>query len=142
MEIVYSRRGCIMVSMNRRAWLCGALTLLAAGSGMTGCGLRAVRPPTPAALLDRAALNYTAPGERFYPTVFPSQSVPRLPALSHTWATVVRAVEGPGKSPSLEVHTISWLPATLDIHPLDLSVEPGANLGLHQTISYALGNHE
>ncbi len=61
---------------------------------------------------------------------------------SHTWATVVRAVDCPGQPPVLEVHTISWLPATLDIHPLDLTVEPGVNLRLHETIKYAKDNGE
>src|SRR5438874_9329229 len=98
---------------DRAAWLGGALALLAAG-----CGLFAVRPPTPAARLDDAALNYAAPGERFYALVFASQSVPRRPAYSHTWATAVRAADYPGQPPSLEAHTISWLPATLDIRPL------------------------
>jgi hypothetical protein len=123
--------------MSRRAWLCGALALLAAG-----CGLRAVRPPTPAAYLDRATLNYAAPGERFYVIVFASQSIPRRPAYSHTWATVARAVDCPGQCPSLEAHTISWLPAKLDIQPLRLSVEPGVNLGLHESMVYAIGNGE
>src|SRR5688572_16298748 len=98
-----------MALVTRRVWLRGAVALLAAG-----CGLRAVRPPTPAARLDSAALDHARPGERFYAVVFASQSVPRLPALSHTWATVARAVDRPGASPALEVHTISWLPASLE----------------------------
>ena len=65
-----------MGSANRRAWLCGALAFLT-----SGCALFAVRPPTPAAKLDSATLNYAAPGERFYAIVFASQSVPRRPAL-------------------------------------------------------------
>jgi hypothetical protein len=48
----------------------------------------------------------------------------------------------PGECPALEAHTISWLPATLDIRPLRLSVEPGVNLDLHETIAYALSNGE
>lgn len=122
---------------SRRTGLLGALALLAAGGGLT-----AVRPPTPAASLNRAALDDAAPGERFYSLVFASQSVPRRPAASHTWTTVVRAVECPGQTPALEVHTISWLPATLAIRPLRLGVEPGANLGLHETLLYAIANRE
>jgi hypothetical protein len=122
---------------SRRAWLCGGLALLAAG-----CGLLAVRPPTPAARLDTASLNSAAPGERFYALIFAAQSVPRRPAYSHTWATVVRARDCPGPAPALETDTISWLPATLDIRPLCLAVEPAVNLGLHETIAYARGNGE
>jgi hypothetical protein len=74
-----------MGQVTRRARLRGTMALLAAG-----CGFRAVRLPTPAANLDRASLNQAAPGERFYVIVFASQSVPRRPAASHTWATVIR----------------------------------------------------
>jgi hypothetical protein len=124
--------------MSRRRWLCGGLALLA-----TGCSLFAVRPPTPAASPDLAALNAAAPGERFYCLIFASQTVPRRPAFSHTWATVVRAADRPGSCPLVQdVHTISWLPATLDIRPLCLCVEPGVNLDLHETIAYARGNGE
>jgi hypothetical protein len=108
----------------------------------TGCASTALRPPTPAARLDSVQLNYAAADERFYVVVFASQSVPRRPAYSHTWATVVRAVERPGQCPSLQAHTISWLPATLEIHPLDLCVERGVNLGLQETIKYAKDNGE
>ncbi len=126
-----------MRMMSRRAWLCGGLALLAGG-----CGLFAVRPATPATRLDNATLGGAGPGERFYALIFAAQSVPRRPAYSHTWATVVRAVERPGAAPALEADTISWLPATLDIRPLRLWVEPGTNLGLHETIAYARGNGE
>jgi hypothetical protein len=126
-----------MECMNRRVWLRAALALLA-----VGCGRNAIRPPTPAAQLDSATLNYAAANERFYIVVFASQTFLRRPAFSHTWATIVRAVDCPGQSPELEVHTISWLPATLVIHPLNLTVEPGVNLDLHETIKYAKDNGE
>lgn len=126
-----------MGMLNPRAWLCGTLVLLA-----TGCGLTAVRPPTPAAQLDSAALDDAAPDERFYAIVLASQRGPRRPAYSHTWAVVVRAVARPGPCLSLEAHTISWLPATLVIRPLRLAVEPGVNLGLHDSIRYVLDNGE
>ena len=126
-----------MAPVNRRSWPCVALALLAAG-----CGLTAVRPPTPANALDSVALNYAVPGERFYVLVFASQVVPRRPAYSHTWATAVRTVECPGQAPSVEAHTISWLPATLDIRVLARSPEAPVNLGLHETIAYARRNGE
>ena len=127
-----------MTLASRRVWLGWALALLA-----SGCGLRAVRPPTPAAHIDRSALNYAEPGERFYVIVFASQSVPRLPAYSHTWATVVRTVDQADGPPCLaEQHTISWLPASLDIQPLYLHPVPPVNLGLHETVAYAQSNGE
>jgi hypothetical protein len=60
----------------------------------TGCASTALRPPTPAARLDSVQLNYAAADERFYVIVFASQSVPRRPAYSHTWATAVPVVAG------------------------------------------------
>lgn len=120
-----------------KSWLCGWLALLSAG-----CGLTAVRPPTPAAYLDTASLNYAAPCERFYALIFASQTVPRRPAFSHSWGTVVRVIDCPGQCPSLEAHTISWMPHTLDINPLSLHVEPGVNLDLHESLLTALANRE
>src|SRR5690606_28803159 len=40
--------------------------------------------------------------------------------------------------PSIEVHTISWLPQTLKIRPFALRPEPGGNLELHQTLGVVL----
>jgi hypothetical protein len=36
------------------------------------------------------------------------------------------------------VNTISWMPATLDIHPLDFHPETGANLDLHKSVTNGL----
>ncbi len=121
----------------RGGWVWSVLALHAAG-----CAYFAVRPPTPAAQLDRAAIDEAVPGERYYALVFASLSTPPRPAYSHTWATVVRAVEVPGAPPAVEAHTISWMPATLVIHPLRRRVEQGVNLRLHETIAYALRNDE
>jgi hypothetical protein len=124
--------------VDRRVWLRSGLAMLAAG-----CGLRAVRPPTPAANLDRSTLNYAEPGERFYVLVFSSQTVPARPKYAHSWAAVVRTVEKEGCGASIaEQQTISWLPASLDIQPLYLHPVPPVNLGLHETIRYAQGNGE
>jgi hypothetical protein len=41
-----------------------------------------------------------------------------------------------------EVHTISWMPATLDIHPWRFTPEPGRNLELHETVRMALSHRE
>jgi hypothetical protein len=113
-------------------------TLIAAACWLTmGCGRYALSPPAPPWELDSAALNHANPGERFYVIVFGAQSLPRLPAFTHSWATAVRVVECPSKCPVLEAHTISWLPASLDIHPLRLTVEPGVNLGLHSAAPFS-----
>jgi hypothetical protein len=129
------------IRFRRALW--GPAVLIVAGCWLTtGCGHYALRPSSPAAQLDAEAPNYGAPGERFYVMVFAAQSVPRLPSHSHTWATVVRAMECPAKPPVLEAFTISWMPATLDIHPLRFTVEPGTNLGLHETMVYAMAKHE
>jgi hypothetical protein len=60
---------------------------------------------------------------------------------THTFATFIRA-RGCGTSYQLEVHTISWLPATLDVRPFALRPECGRNLGLHETIRWCLSNDE
>ena len=103
----------------------------------------AVRPPTPAAELDRSTLNYAEPGERFYVLIFSSQTVPRRPAYAHSWATVVRTVDKEAKACSIaDQQTISWLPASLKIQPLYLHPVPPVNLSLHATVAYAHDNGE
>lgn len=103
-----------------------------------GCGRNVVRPPTPASGLDTFALRHKQPNERFYVIVFASQSTPRRPTYSHTWATVIRTEDRPGQPPLIEHHTISWLPASLVIRPLRFAVEPAVNLGVHESIENAL----
>jgi len=94
-------------------------------------------------LSPEAIPNDAVPGERFYLLVFGSESTPKVPRRTHTWATVVKTVEAPGSGPQVaEVHTISWMPATLDIHPWRFTPEPGRNLELHETIRMALGFRE
>ncbi|QDV38617.1 hypothetical protein [Tautonia plasticadhaerens] len=83
------------------------------------------------------ALPGSARGEeRYYVLIFGSQSHPKLPRYTHTWATFVRAV-GEGPDPSgwaIEHHTISWLPTTLDVRVWNLVPEPGINLDLDESI--------
>jgi len=114
-----------------RAWL--LLALIA-----SGCAGRAVRPPSPARELDMESSLTALPPEHehYYILVFSSQLPVRIPKYTHTWATVVRTREAPGgTAPDLEVHTISWMPATLDIHPYRPRVEEGVNLALDATIN-------
>ncbi len=127
------------------ARILGRLALLSVGLALvaSGCGLRAVRPPTPAAHLDSSTLNYAEPGERFYVLIFSAQGVPRRPKYAHTWATVVRTVDHEdGTATVAEQQTISWLPASLNIQPLYLHPVPPVNLTLHATIDYVQGNGE
>jgi hypothetical protein len=110
-----------------------------------GCASFAKKPPTPADdIPPRAAAGMTAPpGERYYILVFGSQSTPRRPKYTHSWATAVRVTgaDGPGE-PAIEEHTISWMPATLDIRPLARVPETGVNLGLRLTVEEMLKHDE
>jgi hypothetical protein len=79
--------------------------------------------------------------ERYYVLIFGSESTPREPRYTHTWATFVKA-SGEDTDTSKynidEVFTISWLPAKLEIRALRLRAEEGANLDLESTLSYIL----
>jgi hypothetical protein len=82
--------------------------------------------------------------ESYYVIFFGSQSTPRRPKYTHTWGTIVKAT-GEGKDLSkydLEVHTCSWLPATLNIRVWRLLPETGVNLDLDSTINLMLHNKE
>lgn len=109
-----------------------------------GCAGRAQTLSPVHELPPEAIPDDSAPGERYYLLVFGSQTTPRVPRYTHTWATVVKTLEAPGCAPQVaEVHTISWMPADLDIQPWQFTPEPGRNLGLHETIRMALdcGEH-
>lgn len=122
----------------RRIWP-ALLGLLAAA----GCANFAVQPPTPARSLNFSGLREPAVGEHFYVIVFGSESTPRLPRFTHSWGVFIRATEqGESREPILETHTISWMPATLAIRPWSFHIEPPANLGLHETLHYALNAGE
>jgi len=121
-----------------RAWLF-SLYLTVTG----GCAQLAVRPPTPAKDMDVSGMWDPRPGEHFYITLFGSQSTPRIPRLTHSWGTVIHVIgEHEGQPPFIESHTISWLPATLEVHPWRFRVEKGTDLSLHETLAYAIGNNE
>jgi hypothetical protein len=123
---------------NRPGRLCPALALLCAG-----CALNAVRPPTPATYLNVDRNEAPPPGEHYYVLVWAGQRVVPTPAYVHTFATVVHTAEpGPGQVKVLDVHTISWLPATLDIRSLACRSEPGVNLTLEETLEYLRRNGE
>jgi hypothetical protein len=83
-------------------------------------------------------------GEYYYAMIFGSQTSPKQLRYTHTWATFIRAVgEGPDPSQyAIQVHTISWLPRTLEIRVWRPWPEPGVNLDLHQTLGVVYGNGE
>ena len=119
--------------------------VVACGCAASGCATLARKPPTPADDITprQAAAIAAPPGERYFLLIFGSQSRPKRPKYTHSWATVVKVTgcDGPGAL-TVEEHTISWLPATLDVRPFSFRVEPGANLALHLTIEEVLRHEE
>jgi hypothetical protein len=86
----------------------------------------------------------TRAGEDFYLLMFGSQRVPADPQFAHTFATFVRATwEGDcpcPKSPTLESHTISWLPCSGVVRLSALCPETGRNFGWDETIRWCVNN--
>jgi hypothetical protein len=74
--------------------------------------------------------------DRYYTLIFGSQSCPKQLRYTHTWATFVRVVGDPSDPNGCQVyqHTISWLPATLDVRVWSPFPETGVNLDLYQTL--------
>jgi hypothetical protein len=70
--------------------------------------------------------------------LFGSQTTPRIPRHTHSWATMVKVTEREGAEPIIETHTISWLPDSGQIRAWRLHVEPGSNVELHATIKEML----
>lgn len=87
-------------------------------------------------------------GERYFMIIFGAQSCPKIPRLTHTFATIVRAYDPrcadvtplAGGPVVLEVNTISWLPQTLKVKPYRLHAEPGVNLDLPTTLQWCCDN--
>lgn len=75
----------------------------------------------------------------YFMTVYGAQRpVVNQPRYSHTWATFVR-LTGNGPDPrryTAQTITISWLPETLEVRPLELRAEPGVNLTQQQTAAW------
>lgn len=120
----------------------GLLVMLGVACG-GGCSFFARPTPTPKRDIPPSnGTELAPPGERYFLIVFGSESKPRRAKYTHTWATVVRVTECAGGAPAVEPHTISWMPATLDIRPLSPCVEPGVNLELHGTIQEMMRHNE
>lgn len=110
----------------------------------TGCAGNDVRPPSPAQNLSPQELlaEPVPPNERYYLMVFGSQTTPKVPRFVHSWATVVKVTDHPNGPPTIEEHTISWMPASLHIRPWTIWVREGNNLDLHFTIKEMLRHKE
>ena len=82
--------------------------------------------------------------EHFFVLIFGSQSSPKVLSRSHTWATFVKAVgQGPDLSAyALEVNSISWLPASLNVKVWSPRPEKGVNFNLEQTLNYVYSELE
>lgn len=86
----------------------------------------------------------TVTPDRYFVMIFGSESTPKRGKYTHTWYTIVKAtpnldVENTYK---LDVHTISWMPATLNIRVIKLRAECGVNLDLHRTINFVRSQGE
>jgi hypothetical protein len=81
----------------------------------------------------------------YYMTIFSAQADSRDPRRTHSFATFAKAI-GTGdstKDSPIEVHTISWMPQSLDIVILRRRPEPGVNLDLESSLRWAAskGSH-
>ena len=75
----------------------------------------------------------------YYMTIFSAQADSRDPRRTHCFATFVKAI-GTGdsaKDSPIEIHTISWMPESLDIVVLRRRPEPGVNLDLESSVRWA-----
>jgi hypothetical protein len=78
------------------------------------------------------------PAAEHYVVIFAYQGPSNRPRHSHTFATFVRSEEDDSaKGYALETHTISWMPASLNVRPLALFPERGRNLTLDETMKLA-----
>ncbi|MBX9624074.1 MAG: hypothetical protein K2X82_09720 [Gemmataceae bacterium] len=101
--------------------------------------------PSPAAAGDSGGTGIPAcadpPGTRYYMLLFGGQSVPFQARTAHTWATWVKATPMVTGAVALEVVTISWLPADLEVRPLLLRKKVGKNRPLDETLAIMARNH-
>jgi len=77
--------------------------------------------------------------ESYYMTIFSAQADSRDPRRTHSFATFVKGTgtgDSQKKSP-IEIHTISWMPRSLDIVILRRQAEPGTNLDLESSLRWA-----
>ena len=82
-------------------------------------------------------LAQPAAESRYFLVLYGAQSVPFRAADTHAWAAFVKTTPSTGGQVTVHADTISWMPATLRIHPWDLRREPGVNLTGEQTLEWA-----
>jgi hypothetical protein len=101
-----------------------------------GCCSTFVPPPVPVTQARFMETDAPCSGkERYYILVFASQSTPKLPRYTHTWASVVRVKDrGPNRPVEIDCQTLSWLATDLKVEPWEMRVRPGVNLALHPTL--------
>ena len=89
------------------------------------------------------AANSARAEVRHYMLIFGAQTHPKIPRLTHTFATIVKVEAPPPGCADLriEAHTISWLPQTLKVKPYRRYDEPGYNLTLEETLNWASQHH-
>jgi len=101
-------------------------------------GTPAISAPPPA-----APLPVVSP-DRYFVLVFGAESSPKRAKYTHTFFTIVKATPNldAENTYKLEVHSISWLPSSLNIRVIKLRPDCGVNLDLHRTIRFCRSNGE
>ena len=76
--------------------------------------------------------------DRYYMLIFAYQGVPAGPRTAHSFATFAHATQGKnGTHRLVDVKTISWMPATLNVRLIRGAPERGRNLSLKETLALA-----
>jgi hypothetical protein len=95
------------------------------------------------ALLLLLAPSAAVADDLYFITVYGAQRRPiNQPRYTHTWVNLVH-LNGCGpdvRSYRVEMFTISWLPADLEVKPAKLHTEPGRNLTHQETIAWCADN--
>src|SRR6266404_628558 len=88
----------------------------------------------------RAPSRAQEPGAAYYMTIFSAQAADsRDPRRTHSFATFVKTIGTgePAKESSIDVHTISWMPQSLNIVVFRGKPEAGTNLDLPSSLRWA-----
>jgi hypothetical protein len=82
------------------------------------------------------AAEPATPAGKYYITIFGSWSEPYKLKYCHTWATAVHIYPDATGAMIADMHTNSWMPASLQVRPFALKPEPGVNLTLDATLAW------